>query len=49
MNLLPSGLESLATIVSALVDADIALFAERLLDGEGHLVEIDRRHIDVVR
>jgi hypothetical protein len=31
------------------VDADVVLLAERSLNREGHLVEIDRRDIDVFR
>jgi hypothetical protein len=39
----------LAAIVGALVDADVVFLAECSLDREGHLVEIDRSDVDVLR
>jgi hypothetical protein len=39
----------LAAVVDALVDANVVLLAERSLDREGHLVEIDCRDVDVFR
>jgi hypothetical protein len=39
----------LAAVVNALIDADVVLLAERLLDREDPLVEIDRCDVDVLR
>jgi hypothetical protein len=36
-------------IVDALVNADVVFLAERSLDREAHLVEIDRRDVDILR